>query len=174
MEGQDLYSSGLHPNAIRGALASLAVDFNLPLIPTRNPEDTAAMIHRLAKREVERGPHDVQVRTEKKPLTLKEQQLFIVESLPNVGPVTARKLLEEFKSVDGVFSASADDLKKVEGIGNIIAKSIREIIESNYLLSSDEFDQLQTSIVKGKDKPEKEYQLRKKVREMMINENTNQ
>ena len=48
LEGYDLYSSGLHPNAIRGALASLAVDFNLPIIPTRSPEDTAAMIHRLA------------------------------------------------------------------------------------------------------------------------------
>ncbi len=162
LEGQDLYSSGLHPNAIRGALASLAVDFNLPIIPTRNPEDTAAMIHRLAVREADKSPQDVQVRTEKKPLTLKEQQLFIVESLPNVGPVTARKLLEEFKSVDGVFSASADDLKRVEGIGDKIAKSIREIIESDYLLSPDEFDQLQTSIVKGKDKPQKEYQLKKK------------
>lgn len=162
LEGQDLYSSGLHPNAIRGALASLAVDFNLPIIPTRNPEDTAAMIHRLAVREADKSPQDVQVRTEKKPLTLKEQQLFIVESLPNVGPVTARKLLEEFKSVDGVFSAGADDLKRVEGIGDKIAKSIREIIESDYLLSPDEFDQLQTSIVKGKDKPQKEYQLKKK------------
>jgi Fanconi anemia group M protein len=66
LEGQDLYSSGLHPNAIRGALASLAVDFNLPIIPTRNPEDTAAMIHRLAVREADKSPQDVQVRTEKK------------------------------------------------------------------------------------------------------------
>jgi Fanconi anemia group M protein len=66
--------------------------------------------------------------------------------------------------VDGVFSASADDLKRVEGMGDKIAKSNSEIIESDYLLSPDEFDQLQTSIVKGKDKPQKEYQLKKKVR----------
>jgi len=160
LEGQDLYSSGLHPNAIRGALASLAVDFNLPIIPTRNPEDTAAMIHRLAVREADKTSQDVQVRTEKKPLTLKEQQLFIVESLPNIGPVTARKLLEEFKSVGGVFSARIDDLKNVEGIGDKIAGSIRTIIESDYLLSPQEFDDLQASIVSGKDKPPKEYQLK--------------
>ncbi len=66
--------------------------------------------------------------------------------------------------MDGVFSASADDLKRVEGMGDKIAKSNSEIIESDYLLSPDEFDQLQTSIVKGKDKPQKEYQLKKKVR----------
>jgi len=160
LEGQDLYSSGLHPNAIRGALASLAVDFNLPIIPTRNPEDTAAMIHRLAVREADKTSQDVQVRTEKKPLTLKEQQLFIVESLPHVGPVTARKLLEEFKSVGGVFSASADDLKKVDGIGDKIAKHIRTIIESDYLLSPPDFNDSQASIVSGKDKPQKEYQLK--------------
>ncbi len=92
---------------------------------------------------------------------MKEQQLFIVESLPNVGPVTARKLLEKFKSVGDVFSASADDLKKVEGIGDKIAKNIRAIIESDYLLSPQEFDDLQASIVSRKDKPQKEYQLKK-------------
>lgn len=161
LEGQDLYSSGLHPNAIRGALASLAVDFSLPIIPTRSPEDTAAMIHRLAVREVDKGSADVQVRTEKKPLTLQEQQLFIVESLPNVGPVTARKLLEEFKSVSGVFSAKIDELKNVEGIGDKIAKNIRLIIESHYSLTSQKSQDLQESVLTGKNKPDKEYRLEK-------------
>lgn len=132
LEGDDLYSGGLHPNAIRGALASLAVDFGLPIIPTRSPEDTAAMIQRLAIREMEKGPRKIQTRTERKPLTLEEQQLFIVESLPQVGPVTARKLLEEFGSVEGVIKASLKDLQKVEGIGKKIAQNIREIVESVY------------------------------------------
>ncbi|WP_321423009.1 DEAD/DEAH box helicase [uncultured Methanobacterium sp.] len=164
LEGQDLYSSSLHPNAIRGALASLAVDFNIPIIPTRNPEDTAAMIHRLAVREVDKGSKDVQMRTERKPLTLQEQQLFIVESLPSVGPVTARKLLEMFDSVEGVISASVSDLKRVDGIGDKIARSIRKIISSKY---SDTFryskssESIENLIVNGKDKPKKEYILKK-------------
>jgi len=168
LEGQDLYSSSLHPNAIRGALASLAVDFNIPIIPTRNPEDTAAMIYRLAIREVDKGSKDVQIRTERKPLTLQEQQLFIVESLPSVGPVTARKLLEMFDSVEGVITASVDDLKKVDGIGDKIARNIRKILSYKY---SDTFrysknaenDSSEKPIVNGKNKPSKEFILEKDV-----------
>ena len=132
LEGDDLYSGGLHPNAVHGALASLAVDFGLPIIPTRSPTDTAAMIQRLAMREMEKGPRAIQTRTERKPLSLEEQQLFIVESLPQVGPVTARKLLEEFGSVEGVVGASLKDLQKVEGIGKKIAQNIRKVLKSVY------------------------------------------
>jgi len=169
LEGDDLYSSGIHPNAIRGALASLAIDFKLPIIPTRSAEDTAAMIHRISIRELDKTSSEIQTRTDKKPLTLLEQQLFIVESLPNVGPVTARKLLEEFQSVEGVFNASKEELKKVEGIGNKIAESIREVIESDYLKNSDSSQSnaangknsnlFGKNVLNGKSKPNKEYSL---------------
>lgn len=132
LEGEDLYSSLIHPNAIRGALSSLAVDFGIPIIPTRSEEDTAAMITRIAIREQIQETSDIQIRTEKKPLTLYEQQLYMVESLPNIGPVTAKKLLEEFGSVVGVINASQNELKKVEGIGNKIAQRIREVVSSPF------------------------------------------
>lgn len=133
VEGENLYTGGLHPNAVRGALASLAVDFSIPIIPTRSPEDTASMIYRLAVREQEKGVREIPLRTEKKPLSLQEQQIFIVESLPNVGPVTARKLLEKFGTVKGVFNASKEDLTKVEGVGKIIAQKIRDVIDAGFI-----------------------------------------
>ena len=132
VEGENLFTGGLHPNAIRGALASLAVDFGISIIPTRSPEDTAAMIHRLAVREQDKGQRDIPIRTEKKPLGLQEQQIFIIESLPNIGPVTARKLLENFGNVKNVINASTDELTKVEGIGKIIAHKIREVIDTGF------------------------------------------
>ena len=132
LEGEDLYSSSLNPNAVRGALASLAVDFGIPIIPTRSAEDTASMIIRIAIREQLQGRPSIHVRTDKKPLTLEEQQIYIVESLPKVGPVTARKLMKRFGSVKNVFNASSDELKKVEGIGNKIAQNIREVIDSGF------------------------------------------
>ncbi len=132
LEGEELYSSLVHPNAIRGALASLAVDFGIPIIPTRSEEDTAAMIMRLAIREQMHERTPIQVRTEKKPLTLYEQQLYIVESLPNIGPVTAKKLLEEFGSVKNIINASQSELKSVEGIGDKIAKGIIEVVDSGF------------------------------------------
>ncbi len=132
IEGAELYSGFIHPNAVRGAMASIAVDFGISIIPTRSPEDTAAMIYRIAVREQTHEKSDIQIRTEKKPLTTWEQQLYIIESLPNIGPVTARKLLEEFKSVKSVINASEDDLKKVEGIGDKIAKRILRVVDSGF------------------------------------------
>ncbi len=128
-----MYAGGLHPNAVRGSLASLAVDYSIPIIPTRSSEDTAAMIYRLAIRELEKGPMYVPVRTDKKPLSLQEQQIFIIESLPNVGPVTARKLLEKFGTVKGVINAPKDELTQVEGIGKVIAQKIRDVIDSSFM-----------------------------------------
>ena len=133
IEGENIYEGGLHPNAVRGSLASLAIDYSIPIIPTRSPEDTAAMIYRLAIRELEKGPMDAPLRTEKKPLSLQEQQIFIIESLPNVGPVTARKLLEKFGSVKGVINAQKDELTQVEGIGKVIAQKIRDVVDSGFI-----------------------------------------
>jgi Fanconi anemia group M protein len=132
LEGENLYACGLHPNAIRGALASLAVDFGIPIIPTRSPEDTGAMLYRLALREQEDNSREIQLRAEKKPLSQWEQQLYIVESLPNVGPVTARKLLEEFATVKNVINASKNDLKKIDGIGDKIADKIKEVVDTSF------------------------------------------
>ena len=132
IEGAELYTGFIHPNAVRGAMASIALDFGISIIPTRSPEDTAAMIYRIALREQTHQKSDIQIRTEKKPLTTWEQQLYIIESLPNIGPVTARKLLEQFKSVKNIINASEDDLKKVEGIGDKIAKRILRVVDSGF------------------------------------------
>jgi Fanconi anemia group M protein len=132
IEGDNLYSGFVHPNAVRGAIASIAVDFGIPIIPTRSEADTAAMITRIALREQGQERKAVQIRTEKKPVTTWEQQLYIVESLPNIGPVTARKLLEEFKTVKNIVNADEEELKKVEGIGNKIAKGIVSVVGSSF------------------------------------------
>jgi Fanconi anemia group M protein len=82
-----------------------------------------------------------------------------------VGPVTARKLLEAFDSVKGVFNASIDDLKRVSGVGDKTARNIRKIIESKYSdtfrFPSDSEDTRETSIITGKNKPKMEYKLEK-------------
>jgi len=132
IEGDNLYSGFVHPNAVRGALASIAVDFGIPILPTRSEADTAAMITRIALRQQGQERKAVQIRTEKKPMTTWEQQIYIVESLPNIGPVTARKLLDEFKTVKNIVNADEDELKKVEGIGNKIAKGIVSVVGSGF------------------------------------------
>ncbi len=133
LEGDDLYSGMVNANAIRGSLASIAIDFGISIIPTRNAQDTAAMIKRIAVREQNGERTPVQVRTDKKPVSLLEQQLFIVESLPNIGPVNAKNLLEHFGTVGNIINASEKELQEVEGIGNKTAENIRKVIDSKYL-----------------------------------------
>ncbi|WP_407409826.1 DEAD/DEAH box helicase [Methanobrevibacter sp.] len=133
LEGDDIYNGMLHPNAVRGTLASIAIDFGISIIPTRNSEDTAAMIKRIAVREQNGEKTHIQIRTDKKPVSLWEQQLFIVESLPNIGPVNAKNLLQHFGSVEKVITASESELQEVEGIGKKTAKNIRKVVESKYL-----------------------------------------
>ncbi|WP_296859285.1 DEAD/DEAH box helicase, partial [uncultured Methanobrevibacter sp.] len=122
LEGDDLYNGMINPNAIRGSIASLALDFGISIIPTRNSQDTAAMIKRIAIREQNGEKVPISIRTDKKPVTMMEQQLFIVESLPNIGPVNAKALLEHFGNVSSVFNASENELQEVEGIGEKTAK----------------------------------------------------
>ena len=133
LEGDDLYNGMVNPNAIRGSIASLALDFGISIIPTRNAQDTAAMIKRIAIREQNGEKVPIQIRTDKKPVSLMDQQLFIVESLPNIGPVNAKNLLLHFGSVSKILNASEDELQEVEGIGLKTAQSIRHVLDSKYL-----------------------------------------
>ena len=133
LEGDDLYGGMVNANAIRGSIASIALDFGISIIPTRNAQDTAAMIKRIAVREQNGERTPVQIRTDKKPVSLLEQQLFIVESLPNIGPVNAKNLLEHFGSVANIINASEKELQEVEGIGNKTAENIKKVIDSKYL-----------------------------------------
>lgn len=133
LEGDDFYNGFINPNAVRGSIASIALDFGISIIPTRNAQDTAAMIKRIAIREQTGEKPHIQTRTDKKPVNMWEQQLFIVESLPNIGPVNAKKLLEHFGTVSKIVNASENELMEVEGIGKKTAKNIRKVVDSKYL-----------------------------------------
>ncbi len=138
LEGDDLYNGMINPNAIRGSIASIALDFGISIIPTRNAQDTAAMIKRIAIREKSGEKTPIQIRTDKKPVNLWEQQLFIIESLPNIGPVNAKNLLEHFGTVANIINASESQLQEVEGIGKKTAANIRKVVDSKYLYFQNE------------------------------------
>lgn len=138
LEGDDLYNGMINPNAIRGSIASIALDFGISIIPTRNAQDTAAMIKRIAIREQSGEKTPIQIRTDKKPVNLWEQQLFIIESLPNIGPVNAKNLLEHFGTVANIINASESQLQEVAGIGKKTAANIRKVVDSKYLYFQNE------------------------------------
>jgi Fanconi anemia group M protein len=81
LEGRDLYTRQMNPASIRGALASIAVDYGVPIIPTENQEETAAVISLLAARERKEG-REPKVHGHKTARTLKEQQEYLISAIP--------------------------------------------------------------------------------------------
>ncbi|WP_129114113.1 DEAD/DEAH box helicase [Halegenticoccus tardaugens] len=133
IEGDGLYEErNVHPNAIRGALASLAVDYGVSVLRTEDERDTADLLEVIASREQTKRDRAVSVHGEKGAKTLAEQQEYVVGAIADIGPVTARSLLDHFGSVEAVMTADEDDLLEVDGVGPVTAERIREIVGVEY------------------------------------------
>lgn len=134
IEGNHLMDNdrNIHPNAVRGAIASISTDFAIPIIWTKNQLETAEMLLTLAKREQIGKKASIAVRTKKRVRSANELQEFIVAGLPGISTKTAKKLLKHFGYLERIFSASDSDLMKVEGIGKVLAKRIRHILTKRY------------------------------------------
>ncbi len=133
IEGEGLYSARqIHPNAIRGVLASIAIDFGVPVIFSRDEEDTAALISVMAKREQAGVKKDINLHGKKTSLTLKEQQEYVISSLPEIGPAVARNLLLHFGSVERIMAASREELMEVGLVGPKTADRIKEVVSGEY------------------------------------------
>ncbi|MBU3940349.1 MAG: DEAD/DEAH box helicase [Nanoarchaeota archaeon] len=134
IEGEeDLYSlRRIHPNAIRGMLATIAISYGIPIIRTKNFQDSAALLIAIAKREQVAQEKEFGVRLDKKPLTTKEQQEFIIESLPGIGPTLAKSLLKKFKTVKKIINAKPEKLKKIEKLGPKKTEEIQRILDEEY------------------------------------------
>jgi ERCC4-related helicase len=130
---QDIYAvRNVHPNAIRGMLATIAVSYGIPIIYSKDEKDSAAILLSIAKREQESEKRDFSPHADRKPMTMKEQQEYLVSCLPNIGPNLSRELLKHFGSVKNVMDASLLELQKVEGVGEKKAQAIRELIDKEY------------------------------------------
>lgn len=130
IDEQELYTDsedriGMHPNSIRGFLLSILLKHKVPIIFTKNYEDTAKFLSVLSKRK----PNELPLNVKKKNLNKKEQKQFIIEGFPGIGPKTSKKLLKKFKTIKNIINASEEELKEVIGKK---AENIIKIIETTY------------------------------------------
>jgi len=133
IEGDNLYTGRqIHPNAIKGVLSSIATDFGIPIINSKDEADTAAFIHIMAKREQEVKKRSISIHGSKTSMTLKEQQEYIVSAISNIGPSTAIKLLRHFGSVENIINADIESLLEVDSIGPKTAQFIIEVVKTEY------------------------------------------
>jgi ERCC4-related helicase len=134
IEGEeDIYSiRKIHPNAIRGMLSTIAISYGIPILQTKSGNETAELIKSIAIREQNYKEKKFGIRTERKPLTTKKQQEFIIESLPGIGPSLAKSLLKEFKTVKKIMDSKPEKLTKIEQLGKTKAEEIIKILNEKY------------------------------------------
>ena len=126
-ENSEIKGMGINPNAIRGFLLSILLEFQVPIIFTRNYQDTAKFLYVLAKKQ-EKQKSSISIRAKKKSLSKKEQLQYILEGFPNIGPATAKKLLKKYKTLKKIVNTPIEKLR--EEIGK--KANIFELVEKNY------------------------------------------
>lgn len=131
---QDLYNdyaeSGVHANAIRGMLLSIMLDFNIPVIFSKDYKDSAKFIMLIAKR-LENPKKHISLRVKKKSFNIAEQQQMIIEGFPGIGPAIAKELLKKFRTIRAVMNAPLKELEKIKKLSKK-AKIMKEIIDKKY------------------------------------------
>jgi len=99
---------------------------------TSDEDETTDLLAVLAAREQEDDDRTVSVHGEKQSKTLAEQQEYVVASIAEVGPVTARSLLAELGSVENVVTAEKEALMQADGVGEVTADRIYEVVTAAY------------------------------------------
>lgn len=127
----DLKNTGIKREALQGALISLTLKFNLPVLRSATQKETAWLMMAAA------GQCDVTRRPKKNPLprpapakrkNTAQKQLFILQGLPGIGPGRAKNLLEKFGSLNAVFYADVEELRITDGIGSKTAEKLWEVM----------------------------------------------
>lgn len=133
IEGEeDIFSQrNIHPNAIRGVLATIMVSYGIPLIQTKNFKETTALLLIIARREADFFKKDFALHSSK-PLTDKEVQEYVIGAFPGIGATIAKPILKRFKSIKNFVNADIKELKEVELIGDKKAKRIKDLVEKEY------------------------------------------
>jgi Fanconi anemia group M protein len=134
LEGENLFTKrNINHNAIFGSLASITVDFGIPILTTKDASETADLLNVIAKREQKDDKKDVAVRGDKTQMSIQERQQFIIEGLPNVSAVIAKRLLSHFGSIKDIANATEGELLEVKGVGKQIATDIIKLLNADYL-----------------------------------------
>ena len=134
-EEQDIYKPARHPNlhenAIRGMLLSVAADFGVPMILTKDYQDTAKYIMLLAKKN-EKGHKEISLKVKRKAFNVKEQKQMIIEGFPGIGPSLAKNIMKHFKSIKAFSNASQEELEKVPKLGKKKSVIIKALLDNSY------------------------------------------
>jgi len=126
IEGKNIRDININPNAIKGMILSISLNFKIPVISTENEEETANYLFLLAKQQAKQKT-EISLHS-RIPKTKQEQKKYIIESFGGIGPATAEKLLKKFGTIKNIINSSKEELDKEIGK----KAEIFEIVDEKY------------------------------------------
>lgn len=133
IEGEQITGlRAVNPASIYGALASIAIRIQVPILWTRNAEETANVLYRIAHLEQVTSSKPLRTRSGDSKGTDAEALEYILSGFPGVDTVTSRALLTEFGTLERIFNSDKKNLQRVKGVGPKIAERIKRLLGTKY------------------------------------------
>jgi DNA excision repair protein ERCC-4 len=127
LEGPENVVTGISREAWQGAMISLNLAFQLPVLRSADPAETTRLL-RYAAGQASRERDSVIIPVRRRPRTLERQRVRVLAGLPGVGAHRARQLLNHFGSIEAIVLAGVEELTEVMGIGPHTATTIRRVV----------------------------------------------
>ena len=121
----------IHPAAIWGAMFNLAKN-GIALINTKSYKESIDFLYVAARQEQIVEKRSPTVHAFKKTETLKDAQIFLVASLPNIGREKAVALLKSYQTPLNALINVDDWSKSVHGLGPVISNKVKEVLSTPY------------------------------------------
>jgi DNA excision repair protein ERCC-4 len=115
-----------------GAIASVTLAYDLRLMHTANPTETALAIASLVKNSRARPVPQGVLQAPPKGKDEAQQQLYIVSALPGVGKKLARRMLGRYGTPRRVLSLTESQLAMIPGVGAKRASKIAHVLDATY------------------------------------------
>lgn len=132
VEGRVNYNyTGFDPQAIRGALSSMMLLYEVNVVSTPDVDETVELIAMMARQE-QIGIPEISLVPKRKATSVPDMQRRLIEMLPGCGMVMARDLLQHFGTIGRIVGATEEEFCGLRGIAKKKAKQIVEVLQAEY------------------------------------------
>jgi ERCC4-type nuclease len=129
---EDDDSKNYDRNFLLETCARLFVEFEIPIILSRNTKDTVKLLLTIIRREKSDKVTRVATRMTKAPKDISELQRYVLKGIPSINDELARKLLIKFKTFENLVKAKPEAFMEVKGIGKKLAEKLYAVFNSLY------------------------------------------
>lgn len=116
IEGQINQLEGIEKRRVYGSIISLLLYKNMKIIFTENAWDTYQLLTTLSRQKIYSNEKALTSATTKLPKSKEVLKHNIISNIYGIGPVTAKKLIEKFKSIQNIINAKESELEEIIGI----------------------------------------------------------